>query len=408
VDGEQQGEGSEPEVDPDVPGTGDVGDETLVVRRDAARASSDAARRRRMAIIGAVVAVLVLIGVGVAVALSGGDDDETAVSTTTASTTTEAPTTTVAVPTAPVAPLTGLQVPDGDADALARLDRPALVGKIDNAPEAMPQIGIDRADVVIELKVEGISRYMAVVHSQEVAELGPIRSARTSDPDLLAMFVRPLVAWSGGNPTVTRIMDRTPWIQSLNPDQTTGAYSRTSTKRPPHNLVADVPRLYTYADQPPAVPVPLFEYLPEGTPPGGSPVPGLELSVGSSPSTWVWSAERGVWLRWANGRRQTVESGEQISAANVVVLATPYGTSAADRISPEAVTTGFNTAWIFTQGQLIEGAWARSEPSQPWQLQRADGTPIQLTPGNTWVELPSPDDPPRVLDPAAAERLLAG
>ena len=84
-----------------------------------------------------------------------------------------------------------------------------------------------------------------------VATLGPA----SSDPDLLAMFVRPLVAWSGGNPTVTRIMDRTPWIQSLNPDQTTDAYSRTSSKRPPHDLVADVPRLYTYADQPPAVQV---------------------------------------------------------------------------------------------------------------------------------------------------------
>ena len=323
--------------------------------------------------------------------------------TTTTTTTTTAPT-----PAGPTAPLTGLVVDGDDAAAVERLDRPALVAKIDNAPEAMPQIGLDRADVVIELKVEGISRYMAVVHSQDVTELGPIRSARTSDPDLLAMFVRPLVAWSGGNPTVTRIMDSTPWIQSLNPDQTTDAYSRTRTKKAPHNLVADVPRLYTYADQPPALPVPLFGYLPEGGDPGGVPVAGFEISVGASPSTYVWSDELGAWLRWANGRRQTVADGAQIAPTNVVVLATPYGTSAADRISPEAQTLGSGTAWVFTQGRMIEGRWDRAEPSQPWQLTRADGTPIQLTPGVTWVGLPSPDAGPRLIDRAAGDRLAAG
>ena len=91
-----------------------------------------------------------------------------------------------------------------------------------------------------------------------------------------------------------------------------------------------------------------------------------------------------------------------------MVLATPYGTSAADRISPEAQTLGSGTAWVFTQGRMIEGRWDRAEPSQPWQLTRADGTPIQLTPGVTWVELPSPDAGPRLIDQAAGDRLAAG
>jgi hypothetical protein len=383
-----------------------TGDEVPAVHRDAARAASDAARRRKQLLIAGGVVLALLVAGGIAFALTRGGD-EAATSTTTTSTTTST-TTTVPVPAGPTAPLTGRVVDSADAAAVARLDRPALVAKIDNAPQAMPQIGLDRADVVIELKVEGISRYMAVVQSQDVTELGPIRSARTSDPDLLAMFVKPLVAWSGGNPTVLRIMNNTPWIQSLNPDQTSGAYSRTSTKQAPHNLVVDVPRLYTYADQPPALPVPLFGYLAEGADPGGAAAPGFEISVGASPSSFVWSQESGAWLRWANGRPQTVEGGGQITATNVVVLATPYGTSPADPISPEAQTIGSGTAWVFTQGRMIEGRWDRTEPSQPWQLTRADGTPIQLTPGNTWVELPSPDSGPRLLDQAAADRLLAG
>jgi hypothetical protein len=375
------------------------------VRRDATRAAAEKARRRKLVVVVAAVVLAVVVAGAVVFALTRGEEP---VASSTTTTTTTSTTTTTAVPTGPIAPLTGVLVPDTDTEAVQRLNRPALVAKIDNAPAAMPQIGLDRADVVIELRVEGISRFMGVVHSQQVDELGPIRSARTSDPDLLAMFVRPLVAWSGGNPTVTRTMNSTPWIQSLNPDQTTGAYSRTRTKRAPHNLVADVPRLYSYADEPPAVPSPLFEYLEAGVDPGGVPVPGVSIAVGDSPSTFLWDVERGRWLRWSSGAPQTVTGGDQVSATNVVVLATPYTTSSADRLSPEAQTLGTGTAWVFTQGQLVEGRWDRSDRAQPWRLTGLGGRPIPLTPGVTWVALPSPASPPSVLSAEAAQQLAAG
>lgn len=378
-----------------------------VVRRDAARAASDAARRKKQIVIGAAVAAAVLVVAGIAFALTRGGDEPPA-STTTSTTTTLATTTTVPIPTGPVAPLTGVVVDEADTAAVERLNRPALVAKVDNAPEAMPQLGMDRADIVIELKVEGISRYMAVVHSQDATRVGPIRSARTSDPDLLAMFVRPLVAWSGGNPTVTRLMNNTPWIQALNPSQATNAYSRNRAKSAPHNLIVDVPVLYTYADQPPAIPTPIFGYRVAGSEPVGAPTPGFQLFVGKSPSSWVWSAETGTWLRWANGVRQTVEGGPQIAATNVVVLHTPYEASSADRLSPEARTVGDGAAWVFTDGRVIEGRWERAEITQPWKLTDPEGRPILLTPGNTWVELPSPDASPNLIDQSVADGLLAG
>lgn len=382
-------------------------DEPPVVSREAARAAADSAWARKRVLIGSVVVVLVLAGAGVVLALAKGGEvpAETAVSPTT-STTTTPPTTTIAE--GPSAPLTGVALDPGDEALGERLNRPALVAKVDNAPEAMPQIGLEKADIVIELKVEGISRYMAVLHSQDATRVGPIRSARTSDPDILAMFVRPLVAWSGGNPTVTKVMNSTPWIQSLNPDQAPNAYSRNKAKQAPHNLILDVPVLYTYADQPPAVPTPIFGYLPAGTDPGGSPVPGFHLTVGKSPSTWVWSGDAGTWLRWANGARQRVEGGAQIGSTNVVVLQTRYTTSGADRLSPEAQTIGDGTAWVFTQGRMIEGRWQRDEPAQPWRLSTSDGQPIQLTPGNTWVELPAGDVAPALLDQGAVDSLLGG
>ena len=101
-------------------------------------------------------------------------------------------------------------------------------------------------------------------------------------------------------------------------------------------------------------------------------------------------------------------AGPQVGATNVVVLSTPYAASGADSRSPEARTIGTGTAWVFTQGRMIEGTWERADRAQPWQLELPDGAPMLLTPGTTWVELPSPEVGPALLPPDAAQRLLQG
>jgi len=385
--------------DPSTDGPDATTDEAAVapVTRDGARAAADSRRNRKMAIIAGLVALAVLGGGALVFALTSSDDPAPTTTTTTTSTTV-APTTTVPVPVGPIAPLTGVQLAVDDAAGAALLNRPALVAKVDNAPEAMPQIGLQYADMVIEIEVEGISRYMSIFQSKDVQQVGPIRSARTSDPDLLAMFVRPLVAWSGGNRNVTGIMDATPWIQNLTPTQAPNAYSRTRSKSAPHNLVLDVPTVYSYADQPPAVPTQLFNYLAPGQDPGGFPVLGFSVRVGTSPSSFAWDGIAGNWPRFANGRRHLDEDGNQLAPTNVIVLETTYRPSDADSRSPEAVTIGGGSATVFTQGRVIAGSWQRDAPEQPWRLTGLDGQPILLTPGPTWVELPQTGQPAQLLD----------
>src|SRR5687768_5936873 len=64
----------------------------------------------------------------------------------------------------------------------AKLARPALIVKLDNAPKGQPQAGILQADVVVEEGVEGgITRFAAIFHSQDSEEVGPVRSARSAD-----------------------------------------------------------------------------------------------------------------------------------------------------------------------------------------------------------------------------------
>lgn len=91
-------------------------------------------------------------------------------------------------------PLTGL--PNQDASTL---DRPALVVKIDNHPSARPQLGINQADIIFEENVEKLTRYAAVFHSQGSDPVGPIRSGRFQDINLVGSLNKPLFVWSGGN-----------------------------------------------------------------------------------------------------------------------------------------------------------------------------------------------------------------
>ena len=79
--------------------------------------------------------------------------------------------------------------------------------KIDNYGPARPQWGLERADAVIEENVEGITRFVALFHSNLPTAVGPVRSARTGDLDLLTAMNRPVFGFSGANPGVTQWID---------------------------------------------------------------------------------------------------------------------------------------------------------------------------------------------------------
>ena len=108
--------------------------------------------------------------------------------------------------------------------------------KIDNATGARRNhSGLAVADIVFEEIVEGsITRFAAVFHSQGSDVVGPIRSGRSQDVDLLTSFVEPLFAWSGGNAGVTRLIAESP-LTDLNAVRGGKGYYRGSGTQP-HNL----------------------------------------------------------------------------------------------------------------------------------------------------------------------------
>lgn len=305
----------------------------------------------------------------------------------------ETTTTTIVLPTWP---LTGLS----SAEATAKGAHPAVVVKMDNSPDARPQTGIERADVVYELLVEGITRFALVFHSELPEPVGPVRSARSSDIDLVSDLSTPLYAWSGGNPGVEREVAaaaRKGLLTDASYSAAFGAYFRSSDRQAPHNLYVNLPTLLELkAPAGQGAPKPLFTYRRPDAAVGGVPALGLSVDFGMGTVVdYLWDGARSGWRRFqVDGSHRRADSatmdraGGQVTPANVVVMFTEYGQSPSDSRSPMALTVGSGRAIVYTAGQAIEGTWSRPDALSPAVLRDATGAVISLTPGRTWVELP--------------------
>jgi hypothetical protein len=291
----------------------------------------------------------------------------------------------------PTCPLTGAQkkhVPN----------RPVLAIKVENIPEARPQAGIDKADVVYEEQVEGgITRFIVLFQCGDSSRVGPVRSARLTDPLVLTQYGHPIFGYAGGVPRVVAAV-RSAGLKDENFDIAVSAYVRDPNRPEPHNLYTSTKALYKAAHETGGEPKPVFTYdtsLPARS--KRAAFAHLNFS-GYSDVFWRWSAKRQAWLRFHGTSPHTLENGAQVSAKNVVVQVVryDYSTGISDVIgspSPEAITVGFGKAYVFRNGRVIVGKWVRSSPSAITQFETKGGTVIPLTPGNTWVELYPSDHP---------------
>jgi hypothetical protein len=358
-------------------------------------------RGRRLFAAGATAALL-----AVTAACSGDDDaaettpptepvetteapTTTRATTTTSSTTTTLPPTTTTEAVIPRMPLTGEVLEEGQEVP----DRPALVVKIDNNRIARPQSGLNEADIVFEEVVEFGTRFAAVFHSRDANPVGPIRSGRTQDIDLLGGLNRPLFAWSGGNANVNRAIAESDFVD-LHPAKHPGLYRRQGSNPRPHNFYSTTAELFaaTPPDHP-GRPTQLFAYLAPDERPGGTTVARAEFNMDANRVLWEFSPEINGWLRATDGRAHHDElTGDRVSATNVVILETGYRPSVADARSPEAITIGGGRAWVLSGGKLREGAWLRDKRTDGFALFDPDGDVIELLPGRTWVELFDPAD----------------
>jgi hypothetical protein len=288
-------------------------------------------------------------------------------------------------------PLTG--VPLESSDEIP--NRPALAVKMPNNPQALPQTGLNEADIVFEEIInDGITRFAAVFHSQGSDPVGPIRSGRAQDVDILSNLNSPLFAWSGGNPGVTRVINNS----TLTSLSYVGGYGNSYFRRDgrggaPHNLFSSTDTLWDLTPDEFAVPPQVFPYMLPGQVAQGDTASIIEIELDSILARWDYDAASGRYLRSEYGEPHMSELTGQVWADNVVVMLVEYRQSTIDSKSPEAVTVGSGQVLIFTDGVVRAGVWQRSSNTDMWNLYTDEtlSEPLGLSDGRTWVELPRSD-----------------
>jgi hypothetical protein len=281
--------------------------------------------------------------------------------------------------------------------------RAALAVKVGNTEEGRPPTGLTQADVVFEEMVEGgLTRLLAVYHSQDAEAVGPVRSARSTDLFILTELGRPLFAWSGANPTFAAAVAAADLIDvgvTAVPD----AYRRDPERSAPHNLYTDPASLRGAATDEEGASTPpraLFSYRTADAPLSG---PGVEPAIGfhaggsgdlTTEIEWAWDAASASWLRSQDGTPHVDSDGQRVAVANVIVRITPYVDSgvrdSAGAVVPEAEAVGAGDAWLLSGGQAQTGHWEKPSPEAPTTFTDANGAPLRLAPGQTWVEVLPP------------------
>jgi DUF3048 family protein len=294
----------------------------------------------------------------------------------------------VGVDPPPACPLTGQPAPGGEIP-----QRPVLAVKVENTEEARPQVGLDKADVVYEEVVEGgITRFISIFHCRQSRRVGPVRSARLTDAEVLAQFgEKPILAFSGGTNRVAKEISRS-GIQEF--DETSGgsAFERDPSRTAPHDLFVSTLKLLKIAKTKKAVaPEPVFTYAEEY---GGRSKKAGSLSMTFSDLNtvgWDWDGGNEMWLRLDDGTPNELEDGTRLATKNVVVQFVKVNDSDIQDVtgspSPEVKLIGHGKAYVFREGQVVVGRWERGSLEERTTFTDRAGDEIPLVPGQTWVEL---------------------
>ena len=266
---------------------------------------------------------------------------------------------------------------------------PVLVVKMDNTPESNPHAGIKYADIVYLEQVEGgLSRYAVVFSSQIPRRVGPVRSARIADIELLRQYGRVAFAYSGVQTLMLPVL-RAADLYNVSDDNSGVGYFRDNSRwYAPYNLFADPLILFKRAPNAATAANVGFTF-DEMVPAGGRPVRSVSASYPATRVTLTWDGTS-RWLAAMNGTRAMALEGGQLGGNTVIIQYVTVTRSIYHDVNgnytPMSTTIGTGTALILRNGQVWNATWSRPSATVGTQW-LVGGQPFPLAPGQTWILL---------------------
>jgi len=274
------------------------------------------------------------------------------------------------------------------------VDGPILVVKIDDTSLARPQIGLEDADVVYIEQVEGgLTRLAAIFSSVIPQNIGPVRSARISDIDILSQYGKVIFAYSGAQRAMlTIIANSNLWDYGAQRSSPT-IYTREETRPSPYDMVlrADLLLEKAKADEREIALSKSVGWSFGEAPVGGVAIDSVVVQWPASKYEATWSRAEKRWLLSNGGVANFAASGKQLGPTTFVIQSVEISDSiyrsADGSYTPLSETVGTGTGYILRDGRSFKANWSRpaAESGTTWTL--ADGSEIKFAPGSIWVAL---------------------
>ena len=278
---------------------------------------------------------------------------------------------------------------------------PILAVKIDDTPPAHPQINLDKADVVYIEQVEGgLSRIAAIFSNpKNLPDLvGPVRSARISDLDILAQYGRVGFAFSGAQRLFYPKIDVANLVNLSADHEPASIYSRDLTRQEPTNLILHPRSLLTKAidTEKKVLALPKDPGWKFGAAPaGGQAIVSASFKWPASKYSATWSASEKRWLLSYDGAPDLGADGRQLGSPTLIIQKVSITPSIyhdkVGGITPFSQTVGSGTAYLLRDGRAIPIFWNRSTAETPTTWTLKDGKSVNFATGQIWIALTDSD-----------------
>jgi hypothetical protein len=273
-------------------------------------------------------------------------------------------------------------------------DGEILVVKIDDTVAARPQIGIDRADIVYIEQVEGGLTRLAAVFSSEIPTLiGPIRSARISDIEILAQYGRVVFAYSGAQSKLLPVIAAANLNDYGAQRQSPTIYTRDESRTSPTDMVlrADLLLEKVRSDGREIAQSRSVGWSFGDLPSGGTAITGAKLSWPATSYDLKWSSEEDRWLISNNGVANLSASGLQHGPTTfliqiVEILPSEYGDKFGG-VTPYSKTVGSGAGYLLRDGKYFPATWNRPDEISGTTWSALDGSELPFARGQVWIAL---------------------
>ncbi len=302
----------------------------------------------------------------------------------------------------PINPLTGLA-----GTAAQMKSRPAAV-MINNIKQACPQVGISRADVIYEMMAEGgITRLMMVVSDYaNLGVIGSVRSSREYYVDMAqnhdAIYIHAGGASTAYDAIQSRKINNLDGVNMYTPSTFYRDAARASSMGLEHSLMTSgegivsgisYKKYRTTLKDGFSSPLHFVDYNASPIVPTGGEAKHIIIPYNKYTfPQYIYRPSEGVYSRYQfNGKPHIDgETGEILTFSNILVLCCKHSYSGDSYGHIGVDTTGSGDGYFFSQGSYAKIRWSKASVDEPFVLTCADGSPLYLNCGKTFINIVDP------------------